>query len=97
MKHFLELPFLSFRTYQRACFFIYKINVNRLLFPVVGGVQLDTIQRAQRLLEARVHDLHNECKMNEESRGDDVKHVRLILTETQKALGSVVSSMASSE
>jgi len=33
--------------------------------------------------------------MNEKSRGDDVKHVRLILTETQKALGSVVSSMAS--
>jgi len=35
--------------------------------------------------------------MNEVSRGDDVKHFRLILTEMQKALGSVVTSMQSTQ
>ena len=40
MKHYFELPYLSFQTYQRACFYIYKINVNCLLFP--AGVFLAT-------------------------------------------------------
>jgi len=34
MKHFLELPYLFFQTGQQERFYIYKINVNRLLFPV---------------------------------------------------------------
>jgi len=35
--------------------------------------------------------------MNEVSRSDDVKHFRMIVTEMQKALGSVVSSMVSTQ
>jgi len=60
-------------------------------------MQLDAIQRSQKLLEARLQDLHKECSMNEVSRSGDEKHFRLILTEMQKALGSVVSSMVSTQ
>jgi len=60
-------------------------------------VQLDAIQRSQKLLEARLLDLNNQCSKNEMSRGDDAKHSRMILTELQKALGSVVSSMVSTQ
>jgi len=63
----------------------------------VGCVQLDAIQRSQKLLEARLQDLNNQCSKNEVSRGDDAKHSRMILTEMQKALGSVVSSMVSTQ
>ena len=60
-----------------------------------GVVKLDAIQRSQKLSEARLLDLHQQCRMNEVARGDDVKHFRLILNEQQKALASVVTSMMS--
>jgi len=60
-------------------------------------IQLDAIQRSQKLMEARLQDLHQECKMNELSRNGDAKHFRMILTEMQKALGNVVSSMVSTQ
>ena len=68
-----------------------------MLLAASTPVQMDGIQRSQKLLEARLQDLHNECKMNEVSRCNDVKHVRTILTEMQKALGSVVSSMVATQ
>ena len=55
------------------------------------------IQRSQKLIEARLQDLHNQCNMNEVSRCDDVKYFRMILSEMQKALGSVVSSLMSTQ
>ena len=48
-------------------------------------------------MEARLQDLYKECKTHEVSRSDDVRHFRLILSEMQKALGSVVSSMVSTQ
>lgn len=47
-------------------------------------MQRDAIQRSQKLCEARLHDLHQQCKLNEVARADDVKHFRMILGEMQK-------------
>jgi len=66
-----------------------------LVLPVY--IQLDAIQRSQKLMEARLQDLHHQCEMNELSRNGDAKHFRMILTEMQKALGNVVSSMVSTQ
>lgn len=58
---------------------------------------MDSIQRSQKLLEARLTDLQTDCKANEASRRDDVRHFRTIFSEMQKALASVVSSMVSTQ
>lgn len=62
--------------------------------------QLDAIQRGQKLLDARLQDLQAASSSGSRDEGsvrENVVHVRHLLTETQKALGILVKSMASTQ
>lgn len=55
--------------------------------------RIDAIHRGQKLLEARLQDLTNAGRSEEEN----TRHIRHLLTETQKALDILVKSMASTQ
>ena len=68
--------------------------------PSVGGgnaqvqllsiPQLDAIQRSLKLLDVRLQHIQTNAKDEEKTR-DDIDHIRLLMTENQKALGTVVT------
>lgn len=60
-------------------------------------IQMDSIQRSQKLLEARLQDMQTTLKQDESVRRDDARHVRLVMTELQKALEAIVRSMSSTQ
>jgi len=63
----------------------------------VNRMQMDSIQRSQKLLEARLQDMQTTLKQDEVFRREDARHARLVMTELQKALEAVVRSMSSTQ
>ena len=59
--------------------------------------QLEAIQRGQKLLDARLQDLQTHGRNDEDNTKDTVEHIRKIVAETQKAMGSLVTAVGSQQ
>ena len=56
--------------------------------------QLDAIQRSLKLLDVRLQHIQSKAKDDEKTK-DDVEHIRQIMSENQKALGTIVTVLSS--
>ena len=65
--------------------------------PSSSSAQLDAIQRSQKMLDARLQDLQTFERSEDSNAKENMRHVRMLLTEMQKALGLLVKSMSSTQ
>ena len=56
--------------------------------------QLDVIQRTLKILDVRLQHVQTNAK-NEEKTRQDIQHIRTVMSENQKALGSIVCVLGS--
>ena len=67
--------------------------------PVAAAVQLlslpqlDAMQRTLKLLDVRMQHVQANAKQDEQVR-DDIQHIRLVMSENQKALTSIVTVLS---
>ncbi|KAK2166716.1 hypothetical protein LSH36_36g02028, partial [Paralvinella palmiformis] len=62
---------------------------------ICSTVQLDAIQRSQRMLDARLQDLQSTNRNEELKLKSNVSEIRHLLNESQKAMNSLVSAVTS--
>ena len=56
--------------------------------------QLDIIQRTLKILDVRLQHVQTNVKSEEKTR-QDIQHIRIVMSENQKALSTVVSVLGS--
>ncbi|ELT98254.1 hypothetical protein CAPTEDRAFT_220330 [Capitella teleta] len=61
------------------------------------SAQLDAIQRGQKVLDARLQDLQCIGRSDDQTVAENITHIRHVMAENQKAMGSLVKAMSSTQ
>ena len=71
-----------------------SLNPSQPQVQLLSIPQLDAIQRSLKLLDVRLQHIQTKAKDDEKTK-DDIEHIRRVMSENQKALGTVVTVLSS--